>query len=457
MAVTELSWAIIDSSATTAFVKIGRSLPVGGRTAIESSVTFPQPKRTSVAAGAAVDNFAATGYSPRGGQLGPLIELPMKTLRMPTLRRMDRASNERSRWLAYGDKWAVSSISTSGADVEFGGWVIATPEVRERVVICCNGQRVQSQKYPIQRPDVAEFFPNVPDAMASGFECRHVLPAALKPGEALEFTCVDRMTGRPPGATYYPQFWRSPMADDPPIPEVSRRVRVINVAADNYFRDSGLLQYGRLQWALKKAAGKSFADCRRILDWGCGCGRVSRYFRDRPAGSFVGADVDAENVAWCRSNIRFGKYEVLSLHPPSTLAAESFDLVFGISVFTHLRESDQNEWLTELRRITTPGAHLLLTVHGDTTLYRFPSNLNADQLRERKRLGCFDIPNHLYDAHLAESDYYRETYHTESYVRRHWGQSFTILDIIPGLIGPQDLVVARRSHSYLQKLRPWFV
>lgn len=42
----------------------------------------------------------------------------------------------------------------------------------------------------------------------------------------------------------------------------------------------------------------------------------------------------------------------------------SVDLIYGISVMTHIRESQQEAWLKELERILTPGGVMILTSCG---------------------------------------------------------------------------------------------
>lgn len=87
------------------------------------------------------------------------------------------------------------------------------------------------------------------------------------------------------------------------------------------------------------------------LDWGCGCGRVTRWLLDRlDAGvRVVGADIDPLSIHWCRQNLAGGFFERIPLHPPTTFRDEQFSVVLGISVFTHLKEDVQFEWLSELR------------------------------------------------------------------------------------------------------------
>ena len=112
------------------------------------------------------------------------------------------------------------------------------------------------------------------------------------------------------------------------------------------------------------SVGKRLGDFRSILDYGVGCGRVIRRFWELyPDANLTGADIDAEAIAWLQHNYaKMGKFVVLSHLPRSPFPDETFDLVYGISVFTHLNEEMQFAWLAELQRITSPGG--CLTVHG---------------------------------------------------------------------------------------------
>src|SRR3546814_6253266 len=53
------------------------------------------------------------------------------------------------------------------------------------------------------------------------------------------------------------------------------------------------------------------------------------------------------------------------LTPPLAFADESFDLVYALSVFTHIPLELQRDWLDELRRVLVPGGYLLCTVTDD--------------------------------------------------------------------------------------------
>jgi SAM-dependent methyltransferase len=95
-----------------------------------------------------------------------------------------------------------------------------------------------------------------------------------------------------------------------------------------------------------------------ILDFGCGCGRVLRYYRELcDIGNFSGSDIDPEAIAWCSQNLSdYGNFTVNPEWPPLPFATEYFDFIFSISIFTHLPETMHLTWLKELQRVAKPGA-----------------------------------------------------------------------------------------------------
>jgi len=97
-----------------------------------------------------------------------------------------------------------------------------------------------------------------------------------------------------------------------------------------------------------------------VLDFGCGCGRTSRQWQ-RP---IHGTDIRSELVAWCQQHLS-GSYAVNDPEPPTRYPDSSFDVVYAVSVFTHLTVDSQRRWLAEFARVIRTGGLLLLTTHGD--------------------------------------------------------------------------------------------
>jgi SAM-dependent methyltransferase len=164
-------------------------------------------------------------------------------------------------------------------------------------------------------------------------------------------------------------------------------------------------------------------------------------------GELVGCDIDAEAVSWVRNNVRGARVVVNDSRPPLAFAADTFDLVYNHSVFTHLPEGYQDAWLAELSRVTKPGGTLLLSVSGDHPFAGFleswrtagvdPSHWEA--LYREKGLvyieedGWRDGPF---------PDFYHSTFHAPWYVFEHWQRFLKIRAyLVRGALDFQDLVV----------------
>jgi len=165
--------------------------------------------------------------------------------------------------------------------------------------------------------------------------------------------------------------------DGLPVPPPELIVRVAGTADVDWFLEGGRLGYESVR------AHADADELVAVLDFGCGCGRVTRYWHDF-AGTISGSDLNADAIAWCRGNLPFGRFERNGLEPPLLFADGSFDLVYGLSVFTHLAVETQRRWLDELHRVLRPGATLLLTTHGES--YR--ERLEPDEL---ERFGAGEI------------------------------------------------------------------
>jgi SAM-dependent methyltransferase len=114
--------------------------------------------------------------------------------------------------------------------------------------------------------------------------------------------------------------------------------------------------------------GISVRELDGVLDFGCGCGRVMRYWHGMSVKRIAGSDCNPALVEWCRESLRFAAVQTNNLEPPLGLASGSFDLVYAFSVFTHLPERLQFAWLRELGRILRLGGHLVISTHGPAHL-----------------------------------------------------------------------------------------
>jgi SAM-dependent methyltransferase len=112
-----------------------------------------------------------------------------------------------------------------------------------------------------------------------------------------------------------------------------------------------------------------------VLDFGCGCGRVARWWGDLAGPHVFGSDYDPAMTAWCQANLPWMTVSTNGPEPPLPFDPDSFDLVYAISLFTHLTVSAQAAWMSDVARVLKPGGVVLFTTHGEI----FTNQLTAEQ------------------------------------------------------------------------------
>lgn len=249
-----------------------------------------------------------------------------------------------------------------------------------------------------------------------------------------------------------------------PQPEKHLTGRVVGEGTDELaFHRGGLVNWRYIDRCLREA-GFEFDRGGDVLDFGCGCGRILRFFGFyADACNFHGADVDEDAVAWCAEHLDFGSFSALPVKPPSAYARGQFDAIYSYSVFTHLPETRHREWLEELWAISRPGAVLVLTVQGRNVMDMVLSGERslgvptAEELRARQeeieRRGFAFFPYRRIEAddprirdHFDRWDLeqYGMAFILEPYIRERWSDLFEVVAIHPALDDWQDHVVLRR-------------
>jgi len=144
-----------------------------------------------------------------------------------------------------------------------------------------------------------------------------------------------------------------------------------------------------------------------ILDFGCGWGRIIRYFaRDVPAGALFGCDPDDQILNMC-SELRVPGILRRSDYHPHRLPFElKFDLVYAFSVFTHLSERVYMEALESIHRALAPGGLLVLTIRPRMFIDQRGIELrNAGAEEIRNIYECYDRGEYaFFPYHLAPVD-----------------------------------------------------
>jgi ubiquinone/menaquinone biosynthesis C-methylase UbiE len=249
----------------------------------------------------------------------------------------------------------------------------------------------------------------------------------------LIFRCVDLRDG-----------WhiQAAVSQSVPLPPTSLRFRVHGDVYPTSFLETGRQCSEDLKNALANVGVRldSFKD---VLDFGCGCGRTLLWLGELSESTrLYGTDIDANAIRWCRRHIGFARFTVNSASPPLAFVDESFDLVYAVSVFTHLDEPRQFDWLSELRRVARHGGYVLVTLRGTFQHARMLS-VELEHLRE-VGFTFEQMPNNAMAGIFPT--WYQTATHTREYVETVYSRYFEVVEFLPnGLDQCQDIVVLRRQ------------
>jgi SAM-dependent methyltransferase len=208
--------------------------------------------------------------------------------------------------------------------------------------------------------------------------------------------------------------------------------------------------------ALVATSPEPLTNSRSLLDFGVGSGRLARLFKGY-SGRYVGIDVDQEMIDWVKRHLPW--VEAFKTEPLRRLPFPDgiFDAVVSISVFTHMNERDHHFYLDELKRVTAPGARLLLTVCGVRVIERAEQASGVLQMLSippgelAKARETLDRGNGFHfvrqEGHLTSEAYeYGIAFISPAYIAQRWSHYFEIERVVPGAIHDfQDIVVLRRA------------
>ena len=122
--------------------------------------------------------------------------------------------------------------------------------------------------------------------------------------------------------------------------------------------------YYRTVKSIYKSNNGNFTSKTKLLDLGSGWGRILRFFmKDIKPSNLFGCDVSPISIDICNTcfsrDVSFQKIRPL---PPTLYEDNSFDIIEGYSVFTHLSYYAIVLWMHEYFRLLEPGGLFAITV-----------------------------------------------------------------------------------------------
>lgn len=205
----------------------------------------------------------------------------------------------------------------------------------------------------------------------------------------------------------------------------------------------------------------------QILDYGCGWGRIIRFFlKDVSPVSLVGADPVEDVLAIAGRTNRWCRFEKIPFTPPSPLPANSFDLVYSFSVFSHLSEDRHKLLLADLARVLKPGGLMMVTTRNRGFIDYCASLRGESGLADRKPghtssavafpdtekvKMAYDAGEYCFHSFNAggEWDHWGETAIPKGYVERVWTRDLQFMEFFddPERLAQVVVVMRKPSHS----------
>jgi SAM-dependent methyltransferase len=213
-----------------------------------------------------------------------------------------------------------------------------------------------------------------------------------------------------------------------PVPPARLRVLVSGGADVEEFLAAGRRENGIIRASLQRA-GIDPRDLGAILDWGCGCGRVGRWWQDLEGPAIHGCDYNDELVRWVDANLPFVEGRKNELDPPLPYGDASFDLVYAISIFTHLTDEVARAWMREIGRVLKPGGVFWFTTHGEAYRDRMTPDDRARFVRGKPVVQFAG----------AEGTNLCAAFHPAGFVRSELARDFEILESTEAhLLAPEE-------------------
>ena len=192
------------------------------------------------------------------------------------------------------------------------------------------------------------------------------------------------------------------------------------------------------EWLINLAEKHMDLTGKTVLDWGCGPARLVRHLPELVQhATCFGTDYNERSIRWCQDHLPAIDFRINGLMPPLSFEDQSFNMVYGISIFTHLSEPAHKAWIKELHRVLSPGGILVLTLHG----HSFRMKLNEEE-RNRFDEGRLVVRGQVKEGHRTYT-----TFHPERWVRS-WASEFTVAEHIPGAPGVQDTWIFRLEDNH---------
>jgi SAM-dependent methyltransferase len=180
---------------------------------------------------------------------------------------------------------------------------------------------------------------------------------------------------------------------------------------------------------------------KRILDWGCGPGRIIRHLPEVIGNDckYYGTDYNGKSIEWCTKNLTGIEFNTNSLDAVLPYPDDFFDVIYGISIFTHLSEQLHYDWYKELNRILKPNGIMFFTTQGDNYKIKLT----------QKELDKYDVGQLIVRGKVKEGHRTFSAFHPKGFMTNLFNKADILEHIVTkpdkGKWIPQDIWIIKKT------------
>lgn len=174
-----------------------------------------------------------------------------------------------------------------------------------------------------------------------------------------------------------------------------------------------------------------------IMDFGCSSGRILRHFYENIENdgfTLTGCDASAIKIEWLRQNFP-REFCVFTggLYPSIPFESNTFDVIYGMSVFTHIKYL-WDSWLLELKRVLKPGGIIIQSIHTEDAYNFFQKNIDEQWVKEALgdlRIYLIENPKMTQNYILHGDIDKNEIFIKKETLLEYWGRYYKKIKIYP--------------------------
>lgn len=177
---------------------------------------------------------------------------------------------------------------------------------------------------------------------------------------------------------------------------------------------------------------------KRVLDFGCGSGRVLRHFLDEArVAELHGCDIDAASIRWLQQHLSPPLHLFRNEEEPGLPFDDGrLDLIWTTSVFNVLTDT-WSGWMCELHRVLRRDGLLVATFVGE----------GGSEFVAREPWVADRIGMNVLAYGVGWQDGGPMVMHSPWWIREHWGRAFDILELRPTTEWGDGLVLMRKREG----------